>query len=1751
MTFAVPSMGRARRRAVLALALAVALAADLTVVLGPAAKADQNEGASPAVSDAQRRIAAGALHTCAVLDSGQVQCWGANDEGQLGNNSVTTSNAPQIVPGITAALQVSAGASHTCALIHGGTVRCWGLNGSGQLGDGTTTDRLTPTAVVGLTGATAIAAGSFHTCALVAGGSVKCWGHDGSGQLGDGNNPGSSAGTSLVPVAVSGLTDAVSVAGGEFHTCAVRSTGGVSCWGHNGFGQLGDGTKADRDAPVAVSGIPNSGGHEARAVAAGNGHSCAVLDNGSARCWGANDRGQLGEGTKTASTSPVIVQLDNDPSPLVTDEQDVTGVSSVSAGEFHTCSLLSSGKARCWGDAGRGQLGDGTTGVEADGHVQKLAVEVAGLTGVSAVTTGGFHTCALAGTAMSCWGYNFHAQLGSYLASSLVPVTVTALRGAAKVGVGTHHACALVDVEAVPGTPPYETVCWGSNAQGQLGAGLDPAGVPRTIIPVRAPAAPPAWSVSAGNGHVCVLPSPTAGASCWGRNENGQLGDGTTGNRRAPAAVSGLTDATQISAHGALVGTELGHTCARRGDGTARCWGNNDSGQLGNATTSGTSTPVTVLFDHDSESGTAPVTLGGISEVAAGGRHSCALLGDSKVRCWGRNSSGQLGDDTTDDRTVAVSVLTADDGDPDTVRIPLSGVLHLAAGANHTCAVMTDGKVTCWGANSSGQLGDDSTSERHTPVEVKNIPEPTKPLTTAKFITAGDDHNCVLVASTGLRCWGENGAGQLGDGSTTDRTKPLAPAGLGDPDDDILANVPAFIYDVSAGRDDTCAVMLDTTVSCWGDNADGQLGDGIGVARLTPIAVLSLGAGVNGNHIPSPGDDALATVTGVAVSFPPPNLLTNDSDADPGDSLTAALGTQAAHGAAVVNADGTGSYTPDAGYCGPDSFTYTVTDTKATVPATVTVTIPCPNSPPVAAADNAAVLEDASVVVDVKANDSDPDGDPISLVSAGLPAHGTAQVVGGRITYTPAANWCTGDTFTYVLADGPGGHTSTGTVSVTITCVNDPPAATPDAISTAEDTPVTADLVANDPDPDGPTSGVIAFSQAAHGSVVAAGITSVTYTPAGNYCGPDSFGYTVSDGTASASTVVSVTVSCAQDAPIANDDTATTAEDTPVTRSVLNNDVDPDGDALTVVAVGPATNGSAGFTATSVTFTPSAQYCGPASVVYTVSDGASTDTATLFVSVSCVNDAPIAVDDAPSTPEDTSLVTSPLANDVDPDGDALTLSSVSDPPHGSVTIEAANTVRYTPDADYCGADTFTYTVGDGLGGSDIGAVEVSVTCVNDAPVLAPIADRTGPWGSPIALIASASDPDVGATITYALVSPPAGASINPSSGTFTWTPTAAQLGATTITVRATDGLLAGTRPFSVTVTPQAPAITYTGATSGQYSDDASVSAALRDGAGVGLPGRSVTFTIGSQTVSATTNGSGVASTSIELTDSAGPWTAQTFFAGDAGFGAVSSSTPFTIVKETVTVAFTAPALVTTTGSSAAAPLAATLSEAPDGSLGNALGGVQVSFRHLGGPVLCSATAVPGVAGQATAICTAPALALGSRAIIVSTTSNRYSGPVDVAVSTVAQAVTGSAAGAGRVGASDSFGFQAVPARRGAPTGDSIHVYRANGYAYVVRSSTITSLTVTCTSGKTKTCSATVQASGATTTPILLGDGTVASPTGNSSLRVDATDVAEPSGATVPPDRYAVAVSAGSTTTYLLGTPASQVLITAGNVRVPT
>ena len=290
------------------------------------------------------QIAAGSLHTCAITTAGGVKCWGQNYYGQLGNNSTAASTVPVSVSGLSSnVIKVSAGGSHTCALTNTNGLKCWGRNTYGQLGDGTTQQRNTPVDVYQRTsGIASIAAGYDHTCAVTAAEGALCWGFNTNGQLGNGNST-----HQLVPAAVSGLSTGVaSISAGQLHTCAVTTTGSAKCWGQNGsYGLLGNNSVTDSITPVQVSGLTTG----VARVAVGNLTSCALTTTGGVLCWGFNSYGQVGDGT-TASPrmTPVAVSSLS------------SGVTTISVGYAHACAVTNGGALLCWGANGYGQLGDGT-----------------------------------------------------------------------------------------------------------------------------------------------------------------------------------------------------------------------------------------------------------------------------------------------------------------------------------------------------------------------------------------------------------------------------------------------------------------------------------------------------------------------------------------------------------------------------------------------------------------------------------------------------------------------------------------------------------------------------------------------------------------------------------------------------------------------------------------------------------------------------------------------------------------------------------------------------------------------------------------------------------------------------------------------------------------------------------------------------------------------------------------------------------------------------------------------------------------------------------------------------------------------------------------------------------------------------------------------------------------------------------------------------------------------------------------------
>ncbi len=551
------------------------------------------------------------------------------------------------------------------------------------------------------------------------------------------------------------------VSAGGYHSCAVIAGGTVKCWGENSSGQLGDGSTEPSPWPVDVAGLT-----DVVQVSAGDAHTCARTLAGRVLCWGANPSGQLGNGGTGNQLHPVEVV-------------NLSGATHVSAGFSHTCAVAD-GAARCWGHNGSGQLGNGgTTNAATPVNVTGLA------SGVTQVTTGDYHSCARTANGIQCWGSNENGQLGNTGAGngSSTPVAVSGLTGATSVSAGFNSTCALVQNGGVR--------CWGVNWYGELGDGTtDSSPTPVAVLGLSG-----VVELDAGGYHACAR-TGTGTATCWGGGWNGALGNGSLANHPQPVAVAGLGS-------GGIVQINAGtyHTCAITTGAELLCWGSNATSQLGNGELSSRTRPVAVPG------------LSGISSIATGFRHSCALRANGELSCWGSNSYGQIGDGNQD--TNANSPTEVASSGP---------VAAVAPGFEHTCALLADGHVECWGSNQSAQLGiGHSGTSEPLPVTVPGLAQ-------VVALAAGLEHTCALVQGGGVKCWGHNGLfGLLGDGSGTDPDTLVDVTGLG-----------SGVAAIGAGMYHTCALMLNGGVKCWGGNFEGQLGDGSTDYRTTPVDVPGL-----------------------------------------------------------------------------------------------------------------------------------------------------------------------------------------------------------------------------------------------------------------------------------------------------------------------------------------------------------------------------------------------------------------------------------------------------------------------------------------------------------------------------------------------------------------------------------------------------------------------------------------------------------------------------------------------------------------------------------------------------------------------------------------------------------------------------------------------------------------------------------------------------------------------------------------------
>lgn len=384
--------------------------------------------------------------------------------------------------------------------------------------------------------------------------------------------------------------------------------------------------------------------------------------------------------------------------------------------------------------------------------------------------------------------------------TSLAPGGGAASLLATWISTGDNHSCAVTG---------GKVQCWGLNTSGQLGNGT----LSNALSPVFVTGITDAVEVSAGARHTCARLSSGA-IWCWGENSEGQLGNGSFTDSPVPVQSTGVSSALSVSAGS-------NHSCAVRDDGVVLCWGRNIEGQLGNATFTSSNLPVQVFG------------VSTASSVSAGGAHACARLDNSTIQCWGSNTLNQLG---------SIGLITAPRNTPVTVT-GITTAVSVSAGAGHNCADVTGpSRVRCWGDNFSGQLARSWTEQFFpdppltTSAEALNVPN----ITTPDGAAAGYAHSCTLLTDNTISCWGENFDGQLGNGSVIGFIHPHPSASATSTIVPVAVSSINSAKQVATGQFHSCALLLNGTVRCWGKNSSGQLGDGTGFVSTTPVQTLLL-----------------------------------------------------------------------------------------------------------------------------------------------------------------------------------------------------------------------------------------------------------------------------------------------------------------------------------------------------------------------------------------------------------------------------------------------------------------------------------------------------------------------------------------------------------------------------------------------------------------------------------------------------------------------------------------------------------------------------------------------------------------------------------------------------------------------------------------------------------------------------------------------------------------------------------------------
>jgi len=884
--------------------------------LGDGTNTDKNTPYQIGTSTNWASISVGNAHTIAIKTDRSLWAWGWNNYGQLGDGGNTNRNSPVQIGTSTNWASVSSGVGgNTIAIKTDGSLWAWGSNGVGQLGDGTYVDKNSPVqistggcvACTPTTGTFTISACNSYTWAAKgnnvytinnntdtihltnAGGcdslvtlnltintathnvttqtATNSYTWNGQNYTSSGvytysynNSNGCASVDTLILTITSGCFKTISA--GYHHTVAIKTDGSLWAWGNNLYGQLGDGTTDDRF--LVQIGNANTWA----SICASNRFTVAIKTDGSLWAWGTNNNyGQI----FNIGYSPV--QIDTSKS---------TNWARISAGAEHAMAIKKDGSLWAWGYNGYGQLGDGTSGTTAQRY---SPVQIGTATNWASISANEYHSLAIkTDGSLWAWGSNMYGELGDGTDTTRKsPIQIGTSTNWASISAGEQHTIAI----KTDGT----LWAWGTNSSGQLGNGT----YINKNTPVQIGTATNWASISAGHLHTIAI--KTDGTLwAWGYNLSGQLGDGTTTIRNSPIQIGTSTNWASISAG-------YQHTIAIKTDGSLWAWGNNTYLQLGDFTDIRRITPVQIstciactpttgtftisacnsytwaakgnkvytinnntdtihltnaggcdslvtlnltintathnvttqtatnsytwngqnytssgvyTYSYNNSNGCAsvdtliltinPITTGCFKAICAGYFHTIAIKTDGSLWAWGQNTFGQLGDGTTTDRNSPVQIGTA------------TNWASISAGYYHTIATKTDGTMWAWGYNYEGELGDGTNADKNSPIQIGTA-------TNWASISAGQNHTIAIKTNGSLWAWGSNQLGQLGDGTNIYKNSP------------VQIGTATNWASISAGHKFTIAIKTDGSLWAWGNNSENQLGDGTTTNKNTPVQI--------------------------------------------------------------------------------------------------------------------------------------------------------------------------------------------------------------------------------------------------------------------------------------------------------------------------------------------------------------------------------------------------------------------------------------------------------------------------------------------------------------------------------------------------------------------------------------------------------------------------------------------------------------------------------------------------------------------------------------------------------------------------------------------------------------------------------------------------------------------------------------------------------------------------------------------------